>query len=259
MSARIAEVIERGAAGVEGTTVLLSGAPTAGLDGGPVPLVDWRSLAWPTAAEDWLIPLRDDPADADALRAAAARESGPYPALRSDELMVLPGPSAGRTALRSIKCRTTDPVPFALLDGAGVASFPNLRGWSAEDTARRAVAEHSHWLDGRSRPPGAIDPGGTGGRELGLLLTAARAALFMESLSDGDPQLPLTAAETARQLADRSPAGRAAADDGLAAYEGFARHATPPPEKLVAALRTLVLELPAYQKGDLIVSGGSGR
>ena len=41
----------------------------------------------------------------------------------------------------------TDPVSFALMEGAATAAFPNATGWSARDTARRGVAEGVVLLD----------------------------------------------------------------------------------------------------------------
>jgi hypothetical protein len=72
---------------------------------------------------------------------------------------------------------------------------------------------------------------------LARLLTAARAALFLESVKTGAPELPLTVAETARRLGG---------GDALEGYREFALRRTPPAPETLAALRALVHELPAY-------------
>ncbi len=82
-----------------------------------------------------------------------------------------------------------------------------------------------------------------------MLLSAARAALFLQSVQDGDPELPLTVTETARRLAARSEPARTVAEDGLGHYREFAAHHTPPPAATLAAMRALVAELPAYGAG----------
>jgi hypothetical protein len=121
-----------------------------------------------------------------------------------------------------------------------------VRGWSAEDTARRAVAEHRAWLAGE--PPSWVTEGAAagGGHELGMLLTGARAALFLESLREGEPRLALTVGEAARQLGERSTGARAVAEEALARYREFARDRTPPPVATVSAMRQLVRSLPAF-------------
>jgi hypothetical protein len=136
-------------------------------------------------------------------------------------------------------------VSFAVLDGDGVACFPRVRGWSAEDSCRRAIAEHLAWLRAE---PGARRSPDSSGDALGLLFTAGRAALFEESLADGDPTLPLTVSETARRLEARSTAARTVAEDALGCYREFASYGNPPPRETVRALRSLVLSLPPYSR-----------
>ena len=89
--------------------------------------------------------------------------------LRADQLLLRPLPSGGRGRLRTVQCELTDPVSFALARADRTARFSNARGWSIQDTASRAVAEHRAWLDA-----GAEEHDGTA---LGMLITAARAAL----------------------------------------------------------------------------------
>jgi len=110
--------------------------------------------------------------------------------------MVRPAASFERSRMRGIHCPLTDPVSFALAWGAETASFPRMAGWSAQDWARRAVAEHSAWLRA-----------GPAARPAEMHLAAARAALFSESLDEGRPELVLTLEETRHRLDDRWPGG----------------------------------------------------
>jgi hypothetical protein len=161
---------------------------------------------------------------------------------------VLPTAPWWRTRLRAIKSRPTDPVSFALAEGDRVARFPRVRGWSAEDTARRAVAEHRAWLRGEPGPWAAsVSSNGRGGA-LAMLLTAARAGLLLESLDEGEPELPLTVTETARRVAGRSAEADSAAEEALYRYRRFALRREQPPAAAVSAMRRLVLELPAYRE-----------
>jgi hypothetical protein len=222
-----------------------------GRESGLLPLVDWRALSCPQLPDESFAPLDGEPCDA-SLVAALARswDLGPYPSLHTDGLMLLPAGPWWRTRLRAIQCPVTDPVSFALTRGEPVARFANARGWSARDTARRAVAEHDAWLRGQ---PGnwtirtSID--GAGG-ELGMLFTAVRAVLFLESIAESEPQLPLTVAETARSIATRSPAEATLAEEALGRYRDFALRRVQPPAVLVAAMRRLVREMSAYAHAD---------
>lgn len=249
MSTRIAAVLETAAQAAGFTEVTLSGndpaepvlaggvwKPLPSLPGGQapdvLPLADWRGLALPAAPDDTFAPVTADPADPEAYLAAAGANDGPYPTLLADRLLIRPGTRFVRTRMRVIECRATDPVSFALLERRRTASFPNLRGWSFADTAARAVAEHRRWV--------ASGPGEDAGRELGMLLSAARAAVMLQSVSAGAPSLPLTLAEGARTL------GVTAADDALGHYRAFAEERAAPPASVVEAMRRLVLKLPAY-------------
>ena len=136
--------------------------------------------------------------------------------------------------MRAVQCELTDPVSFALLAGGDVARFPNVGGWSAQDAARRAVAEQ------RAAVAAATEPA----RELAALLTLARAALFLESLRDGEPELAVTVAAAAERLAPRVPV----ADEALAHYREFALHRVEPPPAVAAALREAVLDLEALDE-----------
>lgn len=212
-----------------------------GLEPRLLPLTDWRSLVWSLVLDESFALLPGDPADPGVLGAAAAsQEWGPYPALHAGGVMLFASAIPWRTRLRAVQCPASDPVSFALAEGSPVARFPNVRGWSAGDTARRAVAEHAAWLR-------AADADNDG-RALARLLTAARAALFLESVVAGEPELPLTVTETAGRLAARSAAARAVAKDALDSYREFARRRTPPPAGILPAMRKLVLELDSFRQ-----------
>jgi hypothetical protein len=188
-----------------------------------------------------------DPGDPAALRAANASHTfGPLPALRAGELMAFAGPRF-RTELRAVKCPLTDPVSFALADGHELAAFPDVAGWSAEDTARRAVAEHRAWLLAGPAPIAGLRPDHSTAGVLAMLLTAARAAMFQESVAGGGmPELPVTLAETTRRLAERSEGAAAAGEDAFNGYRAFAMARTPPPQRTLDAMRALVEDLDAY-------------
>jgi hypothetical protein len=213
-----------------------------------LPLADWRALACPELPDESFLTLRGDPGDPTVLAAAAALDAlGPYPVLRASGLLVLPALSLRRTRLRAVKCPASDPLPFALAEGALTATFPDARGWSAWDTARRAVAEHRAWL--RQEASSVADPGRpeNAGRWLGMLLTAARAALFWESVREGEPEVCLTVSAASRRLAGRSSAAGAAAEAGLESYREFALGGRRPDPRAVSATRKLVRDLPPYR------------
>ncbi|MFL5868196.1 MAG: hypothetical protein ACJ766_13940, partial [Thermoleophilaceae bacterium] len=209
---------------------------------GLLPLVDWRALvgAWlcrpdappPAPPDETFAPLQLDPGSLPDLRAAVGcGHAGPYPALRSGEVLLLASPGWPRTQLRAIQCRLTDPVSFALLEDRPVTEFPSVAGWSAEDRARRAVAEHEPRL---------------AGADLATSITAARAALLLESVVEGAPELTLTATATLAAL--RSRTGSPVVDDAEEAYREFRSTGSAPPAATAAALRDLVAGLPAYRR-----------
>ena len=178
-------------------TELAAGPAAAAFDGRLQPLVDPRALMLPAVPDETLAVVDGDPGDVDVLAAAAASESADVqPALPAEGVLVLPSVDTRRrpprSVLRTIQCRATDPVTFALLVGSGRARFAELRGLSAHDLARRAVAEHRAMLRLRSE---------LGLPAIGRLFTAARAALFLESIEAGQPQLCVTLAAVADRLA----------------------------------------------------------
>jgi hypothetical protein len=254
MSQRIAAAIEERVAGGGATPVALAGDPRAlvlahgrwrpppGILGearAPMPLVDPRSLLLPRNPDEAFVALPGDADDPEQVGAAArAKPSGPRPLMRAGSVFVLPAVDRSATRMRAVHCRLTDPVSFALLAGETHAAFPNVRGWSASDVARRAVAEHGAGI--RNAPD-------DDGRTLGLLLSAVRAALFHAAVLAGDPRLAVTVAQAVGEWADAEPAARGAAEDALAHYRVHATTRVAPPPATVAALRDLVLALPAYR------------
>jgi hypothetical protein len=222
--------------------------PNPSLAGGQapdvLPLVDWRGLVCPLGPDDVFVPLTADAGDSSTYLAAAALNDGPYPTLLAERLLIRPGLRFVRTRMRVLECRTTDPVSFALLGRKRAASFPNLRGWSATDVGQRALTEHEAWLHSRS----SSAAGANAGQQLGMLLSAARAAVFFESVVYGSPELPLTLTEGIRVLAARSSSARVIGEEALGHYRAFADSRAQPPPDLLPAMRKLVLELPAYAR-----------
>jgi hypothetical protein len=214
-------------------------------DGRIVPLADWRALALPEPPDEALAPLAGSPTDPSLLaRAALAGNSGPYPALRADGLLVLASHRYPRSGLRAVQCAVTDPVSFALLAGESTATFPEVTGWSARDWARRAVAENRAWL--RSRTDRAVDAG----QDLARLLSAARAGLFLASVEAGDPELALTAAAVAERLRGSADGAASVADEAAANYRQLVLEGTAPATRTVDALGELVLGIGAYAGVD---------
>lgn len=207
-----------------------------------LPLVDWRTLVWPAAPDEALVDMPGSPADPATVGAAAvAGRAGPYPALRDNGLLVLPAQIHLRTLLRAVQCPLTDPISFAVLDGARVARFSRAPGWSIQDTARRAVAEHRAWLGAG---------GGTGEASeeaLGLLFTAARAGLLLQSLESAEAELALTVAAVAERLGASGRVARSASESSYEAYLACRSDGGLPPTHILADLRKCVLELPAYR------------
>jgi hypothetical protein len=256
----MAEVAAAGATRVElvwgGSDELVLAPDGAGGAGEPglLPLADWLAVSLPTLPDETFRVAQLDPADPASLASATVEPgSGPYAALHAGELLVFPQTSWGRI-LRSVQCPATDPVSFALVEGRSHAAFPDVPGWSANDWARRAVGEHRAWLgssalDSAPAPPGA-DERWMGGapprtRAAGRLLTAARAALFLASLRDGQPELALSAAAVAGRLGEYS-GERGTAEDAFNAYRAARVTGADVPQGVVDALSGIVRELPAY-------------
>jgi predicted nucleotidyltransferase len=208
-----------------------------------VPLTDWRALVWPWTFDEALLHLVGEPARPEHVAAAAACTThGLQTALRSGSLLVLPAArwSTGQGRLRSVQCPVSDPVSFAVLDGCERAAFPNVPGWSARDTARRAVAEHRAKL---WESPSASAPA-----PLGRTLAAARAALFLDSVEANEPELPLTLSATAALLSERDPRAGPVAEAAIEGVQRSRLEGMAPDPRTEAALHALVCALPAYAK-----------
>jgi hypothetical protein len=198
-----------------------------------IPLADWPAVAAPQAFAETFALAASSPADAAALAGAVrAFHERRYTALRDGDVLVLPARPIPLSRLRAVKSRTTDPVSFALLDGAAIARFPRVRGWSAADLAERAVAEHRAWLRTRRVPPRPWMPPPPASQPLALLLSAARAKLFADSVQGGEPELIADPVELGRRL---GPAG----EEAVAAYAAGGR----PPQRVLAALEPVVAKL----------------
>ena len=237
-----------------------------------LPLVDWRARTVPPPPDEVFSLSGADPRDPSALAAAAGIERvGEYPALRAENLLILPAARAAgrshgsepeqgaarihRAKLRAIQCPATDPVSFAVADEKGAALFPNTSGLSARDSARRAVAEHAVWLAAgrtdrnvRGWVVAQTEAAPSSAVALGRLFTAARAALFLDSLTEA-PELALTVRAVASMLAERAGGRAAMVDDAVSSYAAWrARQAAAPPAQLVKEFATIVEKLPAYNR-----------
>lgn len=262
ISERIANLIAAELGRADHTPVRLLGG-TNGAD--ELVLMDWRArtvppIDWsgsqPRIAEERFELVPDDPHDPQAIAIAARSARGELrPMLRTGALLVQPTTDGwGTGRMRAVQCQPTDPVSFALLEGGSEASFPCVAGWSAVDCARRAVAEHRAWLEGPQQPVGSgpawvgIHPDSAAATPatIGMLLSAARAALFLTSVRAGHGELALTRSAVVEALGRLSSAsGQAAreAEDALVESLGQSR---PPPAEVVAALRRVVAAMPDY-------------
>jgi hypothetical protein len=232
------------------------GSAFAGSSPDLLPLVDWRACVLPSLLDEAFALVDGDLSDPGSVASIAARP-GPHGALRSGPLLVFPTTQLWhRGLLRSIQCPVTDPVSFALLDGRDRALFPRVAGWSAPDLARRAVAELRAWLHtGSPRhrstrlwlepPPSPEEPSA---RTVSMLLSCARAALFLESLEDGEPALQTTAAAIAAALGRRGDEALATAYAAKRAYRRALLEGAPPAPSDVDRLRRLVATLPQMSR-----------
>jgi hypothetical protein len=285
MTARIGDELGRQVADAGFTEVVLAGDATtpavgagareaASAEAGDVswmPLVDWRARAVPGPPDEVfaLVPGRAD--DVGLLAAAAlASRDGAYLAVKERSLLVLPAAREKgrsrtlapednaarlhRVKLRGVQCPSTDPVSFALSDGSGVARFPDVAGWSALDCARRAVAEHRAALSARVSvvPPrgwvsAQMDGVPQAASRLARLLTAARAAVFLQSVESASPELPLTVRATARALSAAGRAAGALADEAVESYAAWRDGGDAPPDALVSRFEELVRTLAPYR------------
>jgi hypothetical protein len=256
MSMRIAGCIEGELSSAGVTAVTLDGGrgcmPLRDWPGLALPLVDWSPPDGPVVPVESFSIVGEDATDLGAaLDAAAATTVMDWRTMRAGRLLLRPSRCVwGRGRLRGIEISATDPVSFALIDGRQVALFPNVSGWSARDRAVRAVAEHRAWLHDESSSPPA-GPGWVGRRppstsptaaSVSLLLSAARAALFEQSVDAGAPRLGLTDDATVALLARQDPQAAEPASRAL----GSLIAGVSPDHGTVMRLRSAVVRIPQY-------------
>jgi hypothetical protein len=245
LSVLVASAVSDRLSGAGHVRVRLEGAGedrVRGLGGPPLPLVDWRAMVCPPDAEERFDVQRGglaDPGRIAATAGAPAQEPGVVGVLAEQGLIVQPSLSFLASRMRAIKARFSDPVSFALIEGAGEADFPAAAGWSIADWARRAIAEHRALLDSTAGGPG-------GAPRLGALLTAARAGVVHESVEAGEPAIPLTLDAVALRLDARADGGAAAG--AVEARQRWIRSGEAPAPSAIDALERLVSSLPAYRR-----------
>ena len=221
-----------------------------------LPLADWRARAVPALPDESMILAQATEVSPALLAAMANADHGDaISALRYNSMLVMPTLNSERGTLRAVQCQASDPVSIALADGQQIARFPELAGWSALHCARRAIAEHRGWLTaaGWSYPPhgwvgvqSAKSSPHT--RTMGLLFSAARAALFIESIDEGRPELAVTIAGVAERLISRdsscSNVVSSALEEYRASRSGKLDKCNDP--RSVAAMLEVVCNLPSY-------------
>ncbi len=212
----------------------------------PLPLADWRARIAPDLPDETFVVLSGDATRPSVLAAAAhaSHDDKTFPVFRTDGLLILPTLLWERGTARAVQCESTDPVSMALIEGARVARFPNLAGWSARDSARRATAEHRAWL---AAWPGQDPSRITSLHALGMLFKAARGALFLESLETGSPQLPLTAAAVARRLEQSGSSAGSVAQEAFKRFRAGRQGGPPLPKGLISAFEQVVRDLPGFE------------
>lgn len=230
-----------------------------GESGKLVPLADWRARTAPSVPDEAMMLIQAKALDPAFLAATAHADCGDaIPAFRYHSMLVMPTTNPERGMLRAIQSQPTDPVSMALAEAATIARFPELAGWSALHCARRAVAEHRAWLasDARVNPShGWVGvqsaPNKESIRTLGLLFTAARAALFLESIVEGDPELAVSVAGVAERLVARDPGCSDVVRSALHDFRA-ARAANSPDPIPVAGLLDVVRDLSAYARSSAL-------
>jgi predicted nucleotidyltransferase len=203
-SSRLAGFIASQLQEVGATDVSLRWAGATAARKTAVPLVDWKAVVMGEPVDGTLALDHSSPCAPAAIAAAAeAERNGCYVALQAPGVLILPSADLDtrpipRGALRTIQCAASDPASIAVVRGDRTASFPDVDGWSAIDSARRAVAEHrGRLMQLRTRPVSQAE-------RVALLLSAARAALFLKSVEDGAPELHVSPPDVAGALAERA-------------------------------------------------------
>ncbi len=218
---------------------------------GALPLLDWRALALPgeTGARVVVCPAKlPDTAKLGTLARLAQPKL--YPGIQGDGFLILPtairqwGDLISEASLRSVACQPSDPITFALLRGATWAGFSNLPGWSAESTAKRAVIEHRSWLLHNEANEG-LDS-----HRLNTLWSAVRAALFLETLAEDAPEVPVTVQSLAEAFVERYPKFRDVARAAADSYADSQKRGEEPDGKSVSDFRRAVILMPAYRAAE---------
>ncbi len=149
-----------------------------------------RGIVPPLVRDDTFVGVDGARLEAATLRAAAAVTRRPYPTLVADGLLIRPGSDSGgrvcgrsnaaRPIRRRSPCSTAHRRRHSPSSVAGRRK--TWRGGRSSNIGRGCTRSPDRWP--RCRP----------GQRLGMLLSAGRAAVFYESLSE-DPELPLTLAD----------------------------------------------------------------
>ncbi|NNE35556.1 MAG: hypothetical protein HKN13_09975 [Rhodothermales bacterium] len=208
-----------------------------------LPVADWRARTVPGEPVETMLVLQGVSAsDPEVLVAAGSTERpGVVVAIPAGNVLVLPTLDRRgqrrllRGMLRAIQCEQSDPVTFSLLAGNRDALFPEIPGWSALDSARRAVAEHSAHLADRVAKPDLHD-----------LLVAARAAIFLETLQRGEPRLALDGSSICSELGQRGGVAATIASAARDAWRARNSAGVVPDSSLMRELLSVVRALPAY-------------
>ena len=225
-----------------------------GESGELLPLADWRARAVPSAPDEAIMLIPAHSINPAFLASTALGDDGDaIPAFRYHSMLIMPTTNPERGMLRAVQCQPTDPVSMALADGRTIARFPELAGWSALHCARRAVAEHRAWLaaSGAVYPPhGWVGIQSASSeptiRTMGLLFSAARAALFLESIVEGRPELAVTVTGVADCLVARDSSCGDVVQTALQDYRAWRTAGASPNPVSVAAMLDVVLNLSAY-------------
>lgn len=230
--ARVARSFEESFDSAGSTRVELVGLD--GYAGGVRPLMDWHARVFVHPFDGSLSVTDLDATDPQILGAQARRgNDGSYPAIVHHGILLLPAVTYRRCIYRTIQSRISDPVSFAVLEGRNTADFPNVRGWSVADCARRAVEEHLLWLRLEERPSL---------RTLGKLFSASRAGALAQSVAEDRPMLPIDAAGTALYLENQIRHMPETFDS----YRLGIQTNKPVDPRLVERFRKEVLAMPAY-------------
>ena len=191
----------------ETTAVRLIGAIDADAE---APLLDWRSLPFPSDDRETLSARADSLANLRSLQASATRDTNERTALLDGRVLLMPiqpGSLADRFSsqawvMRSVQCAVSDPVSWALARGESTAMFGDLAGWSLSDWAGRAAAELALRLEERAFSDADLR------RQRARLTAAARLLALRESMAEGRPELRVSTDAVLAWLDEERISGR---------------------------------------------------